>query len=219
LAPPTVRQSVPNRFLRTEFVMHITVYPLGAFAGLLLARHRRLQSAQQLDRRRRQRLQRGPDQRDEPGCRGGSPDGRGVRPERKNRVGRPAALPGPHLAGGVQGMTAARSRPGRTIHITRGNQLMNIVGKTSLALFCAAFLAACGGGLDGTYASSNGAMSVKFASGKAYVESFGGTAQVDYQVDGDQVILKSPNGNMVLTRNHDGSLGGSPFGDLKKEGS
>ncbi|MGH8273440.1 MAG: hypothetical protein ACRES9_04155 [Gammaproteobacteria bacterium] len=84
-------------------------------------------------------------------------------------------------------------------------------------LLSAALFAGCGGGLSGTYESSHGAMSVKFDSGKAYVTTLGGTIQTAYEVDGNRVILKSPQGNLVLVRNKDGTLDG-PLGTLTKTG-
>lgn len=85
-------------------------------------------------------------------------------------------------------------------------------------LLSATLLAGCGGGISGTYASSEGGMSIRFDSGKAYVTTLGGTVQTGYEVDGDKIILKSPQGNLVLTRNDDGSLQG-PMGTLTKSGS
>ena len=78
-------------------------------------------------------------------------------------------------------------------------------------------LAACGKHLDGKYATSNGLMQVEFKGHNAYVTiPMAGTTQVPFEVDGDRVILKNAdNGNMVLTRNSDGSLAG-PMGDLRK---
>ena len=85
------------------------------------------------------------------------------------------------------------------------------------ALACAIVVAAaaCGSHVKGKYASSNGMMSVEFKDGKAYVEMPMGTTQTDYEEDGDRVILKNDGGNLVLTRNHDGSLSG-PMGDMKR---
>ncbi|MGH8274778.1 MAG: hypothetical protein ACRES9_11120 [Gammaproteobacteria bacterium] len=85
-------------------------------------------------------------------------------------------------------------------------------------LLTAALLAGCGGSMSGTYQSRYGNMSIKFDSGKAYLTTLGGTVETAYEVDGDKVILKSPQGNLVLTRNKDGSLGG-PMGTLTKKRS
>ncbi|HEX6747831.1 MAG TPA: hypothetical protein VF092_11110 [Longimicrobium sp.] len=78
-------------------------------------------------------------------------------------------------------------------------------------------LAACGHHLDGKYATSNGMMQVEFKGDNAYVTiPMAGTTQVPFEMDGDRVILKNAEGgNMVLTRNSDGSLAG-PMGDLRK---
>ena len=84
-------------------------------------------------------------------------------------------------------------------------------------LLSAALLAGCGGGLNGTYQTSDGNMSIKFDSGKAYVTLPGGTVEAGYEVDGDKIILKNPQGNLVLTREKDGSLDG-PMGTMTKAG-
>ena len=75
--------------------------------------------------------------------------------------------------------------------------------------------AACHSSMSGKYADRNGIMSVEFKSGKAYLETPGGTVQVDYSVDGDNVILKTPQGNLVLAKHSDGTLDG-PTGTLTK---
>lgn len=86
-----------------------------------------------------------------------------------------------------------------------------------MLLLSATLLAGCGGGINGTYKSSNGLMSIKFESGKAYVTLPGGTVEAAYEVDGDKVILKNPQGNLVLTREKNGSLDG-PMGTMTKAG-
>lgn len=86
-------------------------------------------------------------------------------------------------------------------------------------------LIACDEGMSGKYGnkvSDMEGMMVEFKSGsKAYVTMPGGaTMEFKYEMDGDKVILKNQAGNMVLTRNRDGTLGGSPVdqiaGPMKK---
>ncbi|MGA7966690.1 MAG: hypothetical protein WCB49_12560 [Gammaproteobacteria bacterium] len=85
-------------------------------------------------------------------------------------------------------------------------------------LLSATLLAGCGGGINGTYKTSDGNMSIKFDSGKAYLTLPSGTIQTGYEVDGDKVILRSPQGNLVLNREKNGSLDG-PMGTMTKTGS
>lgn len=102
---------------------------------------------------------------------------------------------------------------------TRMRETRSLKKGLRLALLAAAvLLAGCGGGIKGTYADHNGLVSIKFESGKAYMKTPGGTLQIDYEVDGDHVLLKTPQGNLVLNRQDDGSLS-SPWGRMKKTGS
>jgi hypothetical protein len=86
-------------------------------------------------------------------------------------------------------------------------------------------LIACDEGMSGKYGnkvSDMAGMTVEFKSGsKAYVTMPGGAMmEFKYEMDGDKVILKNQVGNMVLTRNRDGTLSGSPMdvvaGPMKK---
>jgi hypothetical protein len=76
----------------------------------------------------------------------------------------------------------------------------------------------CGGSLSGKYDAELGVTSVVFTPSKAVVITGLTTVEVDYEVLGDKVILKTPMGNMVLTRNNDGTLDG-PFGKLTRSKS
>lgn len=89
---------------------------------------------------------------------------------------------------------------------------MNTSSK-ALAVLCTTLLAACGNGVSGTYAGGLG--SITFDSGKADATLMGSTIEMDYTTDGDKVVLKSPQGNLVLKRNADGSLD-TPWGTMKK---
>lgn len=72
-------------------------------------------------------------------------------------------------------------------------------------------LTGCSSGMSGKYA--NEMMEVEFKGSKAYV-SMGieglarTTTEVKYEVQGDNIILHNQAGNLVLTRNKDGSLSG-----------
>ena len=90
---------------------------------------------------------------------------------------------------------------------------MKASGKT-LAALCTALLAACSSGISGTYEGGLG--SIQFSSGKADVTLMGNTVEMDYTTDSDKVILQSPQGNLVLKRNQDGSLD-TPWGTIKKK--
>lgn len=82
-----------------------------------------------------------------------------------------------------------------------------------LAIACTVLLAACGGGLSGTYEGGFG--SLTFASGKVDARLMGNTIEMPYTTDGDKIVLQSPQGNLVLTRKSDGSLD-TPWGTMKK---
>lgn len=90
---------------------------------------------------------------------------------------------------------------------------MNTPRKILMAL-CIALLAACGGGLSGTYEGGMGALT--FDAGKADLKALGNTIEMDYSTDGDKIVLKTPQGNLVVTRNADGSLD-TPWGTMKKK--
>lgn len=94
---------------------------------------------------------------------------------------------------------------------------MNTKGKLASMLLASLLLAACGGGMSGTYTESHGIISLTFHSDKVDVTSFTGvTKELGYKTDGDKVVLKSPEGNLVLTRNKDGSLA-TPWGTMSKK--
>lgn len=82
-----------------------------------------------------------------------------------------------------------------------------------LIIVATLILAACGSGLDGTY--SNGMLKVKFESGgKAYMSAAfmgieGAESEVKYEIDGDKVIISTPQGNQVLRLQKDGTLTGA----------
>jgi hypothetical protein len=76
----------------------------------------------------------------------------------------------------------------------------------------------CGGSLSGKYEAANGVLSVEFTSSKAHISTLVMTFEADYETQSDKVILKMPAGNMVLTRNNDGTFD-SPFGTLTKSKS
>jgi hypothetical protein len=93
--------------------------------------------------------------------------------------------------------------------------------------FGTAVLMGCDQGMSGKYGnqfSDMQGMTVEFkTSSKAYVTMPGGsTMEFQYEVDGDKIVLRNQAGNMVLTRNKDGTLSGSPLdtvaGPMKKLG-
>ncbi|MGH8190908.1 MAG: hypothetical protein ACREP2_05625 [Rhodanobacteraceae bacterium] len=90
---------------------------------------------------------------------------------------------------------------------------MNTKGKLAPMLLASLLLAACGGGINGTYEGGMG--SIKFESGKADITLMGQTRETKFDTDGDKVVLHSPEGNLVLTHNKDGSLD-TPWGTMKK---
>lgn len=92
---------------------------------------------------------------------------------------------------------------------------MNIRIAFLAPLLATLLLAACGGGMSGTYEGGMG--SIKFASGKAYATLGPGiTMELKYSTDGDKILLHSQQGDLVLTRNPDGSID-TPWGTMKKK--
>lgn len=93
-----------------------------------------------------------------------------------------------------------------------------------MALFLSASLAvsACGAGatkLDGLYANSNGQTTVEFRDGKAFVTMVGMASDaIPYEVKGNTITIQAGGiaGDLVLTRNTDGTLQG-PFGIMRKK--
>ena len=91
--------------------------------------------------------------------------------------------------------------------------------------FGSAALMGCDQGMSGKYGNQlqgMEGMTVEFkSSSKAYVTMPGGTMmEYKYEVDGDKIILRNQAGNLVLTRNKDGTLSGTPMdivaGPMKK---
>lgn len=90
---------------------------------------------------------------------------------------------------------------------------MKLHRKLLAPLLATLLLAACSGGMSGTWAGGMG--SIKFESGKAYATLLGSTREMKYSIDGDKIVLHSSEGNLVLTRNADGSID-TPWGTMKK---
>jgi hypothetical protein len=90
-----------------------------------------------------------------------------------------------------------------------------------LALLLATLLlAACGGGLNGTYTDSMGVASYTFKSGgKVEMSAMGASVEMPYEVDGNKVKIKLPGGAaQVLTINPDGSIAGPGGIKLTRKG-
>ena len=91
---------------------------------------------------------------------------------------------------------------------------MNMHCKYLSILLAGLLVAACsGGGISGTYEGGFG--SLTFDSGKVDARLMGATIEMKYTTDGNKVVLQSPQGNLVLTRNKDGSLQ-TPWGIMRK---
>lgn len=79
--------------------------------------------------------------------------------------------------------------------------------------------AAASGKLEGLYANSNGQSTVEFRDGKAFVTMVGmATDGIAYEVKGETITIHAGGmaGDLVLTRNSDGTLQG-PFGIMRKK--
>lgn len=93
---------------------------------------------------------------------------------------------------------------------------MNIRTRLLAPVLATLLLAACGGGMSGTYEGEMGMVTLTFHGNKVDATVLHGTQQLTYSTDGDKVLLHSPQGNLVITRNKDGSLN-TPWGTLKKK--
>lgn len=87
---------------------------------------------------------------------------------------------------------------------------MNIRIALLAPLLASLLLAACGGGLSGTYTDSTGIASYTFGPGdKVEVNAMGASVEMPYEVDGNKVRIKLPGGaEQVLTIQPDGSISG-----------
>ena len=73
--------------------------------------------------------------------------------------------------------------------------------------------------LDGVYANSNGQNTVEFRDGKAFLTMVGlASDAIPYDVKGNTITVHAGGvaGDLVLTRNSDGTLQG-PFGIMRKK--
>jgi hypothetical protein len=78
--------------------------------------------------------------------------------------------------------------------------------KPLAALFGGALIvaASCSGAFSGTYADEAGITSYEFrADGRVHISVLGATVAAEYKIDGDRVLVTSPQGTVVLTRNDD----------------
>ncbi|NOX70775.1 MAG: hypothetical protein GXP15_16440 [Gammaproteobacteria bacterium] len=70
------------------------------------------------------------------------------------------------------------------------------------------FLTACGPRISGTYGDEQGITVYKFdRDGRANVFVLGRKIAAEYTLDGDKVLVTSPQGTVVLTRNGDKLFG------------
>lgn len=81
-------------------------------------------------------------------------------------------------------------------------------------------ISACGSNkVDGVYVNSNGQNTVEFRDGKAFVTMVGMASDaIPYDVKGNTITVRAGGmaGDLVLTRNSDGTLQG-PFGVMRKK--
>jgi hypothetical protein len=81
------------------------------------------------------------------------------------------------------------------------------------------WLTACGAQFSGTYEDVSGVTRYHFMSdGSAQISALGSTVAADYILDGNRILLSSPQGTVVLTRKDDRLYG--PMGlELLRQGS
>jgi hypothetical protein len=96
----------------------------------------------------------------------------------------------------------------------------SVVRTCFIVLFLCGGLTACGSSkVDGVYANSNGQNTVEFRDGKAFVTMVGMASDaIPYDVKGNTITVRAGGmaGDLVLTRNSDGTLQG-PFGIMRKK--
>jgi hypothetical protein len=83
--------------------------------------------------------------------------------------------------------------------------------KIMLYFILIVLISSCGlsGGLSGSYIDQTGMTTYEFHSnGKVSFTIMGIETEVDYEVSGDKVKISSPQGNMILRLQKDGSLTG-----------
>lgn len=84
--------------------------------------------------------------------------------------------------------------------------------KKLLVLCACLLLTACGSPVEGTYADQMGMTTYTFkGKDKVYMSVMGNETELKYSVDDDKIKIEGPQGNMIFTRNDDGSLIG-PMG-------
>lgn len=93
---------------------------------------------------------------------------------------------------------------------------MNIRIALLASLLASLLLVACSGGAGGTYVDSSGGTAMTLSSGTAQLDLGPTKMQMKYSVDGDKIVLHSPQGDLVLTRHPDGTLE-TPWGTWKKK--
>lgn len=80
---------------------------------------------------------------------------------------------------------------------------------TGIGVLVALAVAACGGGLSGSYSDDSGVVTYEFSRGGTVTitSGLGGTIELDYERDGDRILVKGPQGgNQVLTLTPDGDI-------------
>jgi hypothetical protein len=96
----------------------------------------------------------------------------------------------------------------------RTSLVSRIVAAGVICLICLTFGGCGGAGMEGTYHA--GGMVLDFKGDKVTMTAMGESQTLDYKVDGDKVTIVNPKeGDLVLTRNSDGSLN-SAFGTFTK---
>lgn len=84
-------------------------------------------------------------------------------------------------------------------------------GKNWIATTCLLFLAACGGGVSGTWSDDAGVTQYAFSrNGNVTISVLGSNVEAEYRKDGDRILVSSAQGTVVLTQ-RDGDLYG-PMG-------
>lgn len=79
---------------------------------------------------------------------------------------------------------------------------------TAILLASGAMVAACGKGFSGEYLDEMGISQYEFTrDGRVYMSVMGIESTGEYEVDGERVVLRGPNGTMVLSRDGEDLVG------------
>ncbi len=89
--------------------------------------------------------------------------------------------------------------------------------QTTVLVVISLVVCACSAGLEGTYSDRHNIVEYRFSGSTVVQISQGVEVIFEYELDGDRLILKQPNGSVVVTyrMTEDGAIQ-TPMGTLRK---